>query len=227
MKQIVSKYFYPMLVTVLLILIVLLILMAPNIVEYALIFLSLALNVFSIRKINLLSKKLQRSKKHNNTPSDSTISKVGKDSEKQSEHINLNIDEIVEIVYQKIKECETLNKQEQAGTDNNIIQQYPEEPHSTLYASSINVKDNTFYEISVQPKDDTIFELDLQSDELAFFKVYPKSYPSVIKCPDFLAGCDYMYNSGSQDIQTEVKGEVRRQLDGKWKVIKKAKIKFI
>lgn len=97
---------------------------------------------------------------------------------------------------------------------------------SHLYADAII--DGVFHRISDKPNLDTVFELNCtSSSRTAVFGVYPEAFKRVIKNPDFVDGCDKQkINVQPQTLEIET-GEATQDDFGKWKVIKKAKIKFV
>jgi hypothetical protein len=85
-----------------------------------------------------------------------------------------------------------------------------------------------FHRISELPNEDTVYELYKSSSaRIAKFRVYAGSHKRVIDTPDFVDGCDKQkINPQPQDIQVEP-GEAILDENGKWKITKKANIKFI
>jgi hypothetical protein len=95
-----------------------------------------------------------------------------------------------------------------------------------LYADAII--NGAFHRISEQPNEDTVFELlKLPATRRAQFRIYADACKRVIKNPDFVDGCDKQkINAQPQNLKVE-NGEAMQDDFGKWKVTKKAKIKFI
>lgn len=94
-----------------------------------------------------------------------------------------------------------------------------------LYADAII--DGEFHRIKEQPNEDTVFELILTPiSRTASFQIYHESYRRVIKNPDFVDGCEKQkINPQPQNLEVE-NGEAAQDDFGKWKVTKKAIIKF-
>lgn len=95
-----------------------------------------------------------------------------------------------------------------------------------LYADAII--DGRFHQVTEQPNDDTVYELiRVSSARIAMFTIYREAYRRVIRNPDFADGCDKQkVNDEPQSLEME-SGEAIMDDLGKWKVTKKAKIKFV
>ena len=95
---------------------------------------------------------------------------------------------------------------------------------SVLYADSIY--NDSLYNVTTDPTDETTYLLELLAPTHAMFTIFRESIPSIIRNPDFVDGCVISKMSQEpRDVEIE-KGETI--LDGdKWKIIQKAKIKFI
>lgn len=98
--------------------------------------------------------------------------------------------------------------------------------NTRLYADAII--GGEFHRISEHPNEDTVYELlKLSSARIFEFTVYAGSHKRVIDTPDFVDGCEKQrINNQPQEIQVEP-GEAILDEYGKWKVTKKANIKFI
>lgn len=95
-----------------------------------------------------------------------------------------------------------------------------------LYADSIQ-NDSFFNHVSKQANDDTVFELKLESDILATFSIYEGAHKRVLKNSDFIDGCEKQHLSTSPTkLELEV-GTAELIQEGKWKVKKKLKVKFV
>lgn len=95
-----------------------------------------------------------------------------------------------------------------------------------LYADAI-INDE-FHRTNEQPNADTVFELELTPNvRTASFHIYIKAYPRVIKNPDFLDGCEKLKISPKPQYLEVEKGVAAQDDFGKWKVTKKAIIKFL
>ena len=94
-----------------------------------------------------------------------------------------------------------------------------------FYADSII--NGVFNKISETPNEDTIFELKKTSSaHIAQICIYQEAIKRVIKNPDFVEGCDKQKISlQPQSIEVEA-GEATCE-EGKWKINKKVKIRFI
>ena len=99
----------------------------------------------------------------------------------------------------------------------------PAQPQSSsstiLYSDSII--DEYFNRLRETPNENTVFELRLQNPQTASFTVYPAAYKRIIANPSILEGCEKQVSTGAQNLHIEREGAVRRQPDGKWKIIKK------
>jgi hypothetical protein len=95
-----------------------------------------------------------------------------------------------------------------------------------LYADAII--NGEFHRIKEHPNEDTVFELKLMpSTQAAMFCIYRDAYNRVIKNPDFVTGCiRQRINTNPQSLEIE-KGEALVDDFGKWKITKKAIVKFI
>ncbi len=95
-----------------------------------------------------------------------------------------------------------------------------------LYADAII--NGEFHKASEQPNDDTVYELKLTpSSRKSSFYIYHEAYRRVIKNPDFVDGCEKQkINTQPQDLEVE-NGEGTLDDFGKWKITKKAIIKFV
>jgi len=98
--------------------------------------------------------------------------------------------------------------------------------NAPLYADAII--SGEFHRISEQPNQDTIYELQkISSSRIAKFSVFSGSHKRVLDTPDFVDGCDKQkININPTGLNVEP-GEAILNEYGKWKVTKKANIKFI
>jgi hypothetical protein len=96
---------------------------------------------------------------------------------------------------------------------------------STLYAAAII--DGIFHNVKTTPNEDTVYEITKTLDRTATFRIYSDAYRRVIKNPDFIDGCDKQRISHTQTTLEIEDGEATQDDFGRWKIIKKAKIKFI
>lgn len=110
-------------------------------------------------------------------------------------------------------------------------QQVPPQTSSfprTLYASAAN-NDGVFIETDDMSKDGkTVYEMKLESENQAVF--YVINVPDYTRFFDSLGFLDHATEHegmGRTRIETIEKGIAQRDTEGKWKVIKKAKIKFL
>jgi Ca2+/Na+ antiporter len=96
-----------------------------------------------------------------------------------------------------------------------------------LYANAII--DGVFNKITEQANEDTVYELLLKtsSDKIIEFTIYKSSYGRVIACIDLVEGCDIQIMNNNRNSLDVEKGSASLQNNGRWKIIKKAKIKFI
>jgi hypothetical protein len=110
----------------------------------------------------------------------------------------------------------TLEKEEKQTKAENIL----------LYSDAII--GGEFHRISEHPNEDTVYELQkTSSSRIVKFKVYAGSHKRVMDTPDFVEGCERQkINAQPQAIEQEP-GEAILDEYGKWKVTKKAIIKFI
>ncbi|GHT46409.1 hypothetical protein AGMMS49965_23950 [Bacteroidia bacterium] len=143
----------------------------------------------------------------------------------------------ISVLKKKIDELETANQAKINDPQENINElekstdsdsQDPSSPppppvSNLLYAKSIN--HGYFNAVFEHPNDDTIYKLE-KSDELtANFTIYKEAYGTVLECPDLIEGCDKQnWRGKDQSLQIE-EGTATLQ-DGKWKVTKKANVKF-
>ncbi|MDR0873393.1 MAG: hypothetical protein LBN27_08010 [Prevotellaceae bacterium] len=97
-----------------------------------------------------------------------------------------------------------------------------------FYSDAI-LQNETFNRISLQPNDDTVFEVTRNNvgDKYAKYTVYDGAYRRVLKNPDFAEGCEKQKISVNPSNLEIEQGEVHLEDTGKWKVIRKAKIKFV
>jgi hypothetical protein len=95
-----------------------------------------------------------------------------------------------------------------------------------LYADAIT--NGVFHRVSEGPNEDTVFELrGTPSARKMQFSIYQGACKRVIKNPDFVDGCDKQRISAQpQNLEVEP-GEAVQDDFGKWKIIRKAKIKFV
>lgn len=97
----------------------------------------------------------------------------------------------------------------------------------TLYADAII--NGILNKVTEQPNDDTVYELILktQTDNAATLTIFRDAYRRVLKNTDFIDGCEKQrINNIPNDLHVE-KGEVLKQDTGKWKVTKRANVKFV
>ncbi|HPE74625.1 MAG TPA: hypothetical protein PLC80_00970 [Draconibacterium sp.] len=95
-----------------------------------------------------------------------------------------------------------------------------------LYADAII--NGEFYRTKEQPNDDTVFELKLTpSAKQATFNIYPEAFRRVIKNPDFVDGCEKQKINPQPNFLEVEKGEATLDDFGKWKITKKAIVKFV
>jgi hypothetical protein len=101
----------------------------------------------------------------------------------------------------------------------------PVEPKQLFADAIIN---SEFHRITEQPNSDTVYELRLfNSLKKATFIVFVGAYQRVIKNADFVDGCDKQkLASPSQNIEVE-NGIAELNDSGKWRITKKATVKFI
>ncbi|MCL1938387.1 MAG: Ig-like domain-containing protein [Candidatus Azobacteroides sp.] len=135
----------------------------------------------------------------------------------------LDLQELREDLKQQIKN----NKKDTSIVEpvkTNIVNQTAEV--NTLYADAIDITEGTFYNIRQQPADETIYELKLRDTSTALFAIYKGAYRRVIDRPSNLAGCEKQIFPRGQHLEVE-EGIAQQQVDGKWKVIQKAKIKIV
>jgi hypothetical protein len=137
------------------------------------------------------------------------------------------------------RKCKTLEKkQEIAGLPHNdekhpavpyikgpVVEKVASQNISYLYADAII--NDVFNKVSEQPNEDTVYELrrTTPSDRSAKFIIYKGAYSRVIDTPDFIKGCEKQV-TGKNDLQVDP-GEAAQNDLGKWKITKKARIKFI
>jgi ribosomal protein L40E len=96
-----------------------------------------------------------------------------------------------------------------------------------LYADAII--NGAFHRVSEQPNEDTVFELLVTSSARTTqqFRIYSEACKRVLKNPDFVDGCDKQRISAQpQNLEVEP-GETVQDEFGKWKIIKKVKVKFV
>ncbi|GHV64527.1 hypothetical protein FACS1894199_03000 [Bacteroidia bacterium] len=95
-----------------------------------------------------------------------------------------------------------------------------------LYAA--NIIDGVFNKVTQNPTDYSVFELSLSSPHTATFSIYRTAYTRVLAAPEFLEGCDKQILADfPSNLAIEI-GEAQYYNEiGKWKIIKKAKIKMI
>lgn len=94
-----------------------------------------------------------------------------------------------------------------------------------LYADAII--DGFFYNIKDVADADTIYILNLTSQNQAHFSVFKESVNRIIKNPDFINECiKQRTNDDPTTIQVEP-GEAQKDDFGKWRITKKAIVKFI
>ena len=103
----------------------------------------------------------------------------------------------------------------------------PEPPKKSisvsLYADSIS--NGAFNRVTEQPNNDTIFELVKNPDgRSAKFIIWENARTKVLKRPEFVDGCDTQ-KIGS--LSLEVKYGTTQLEDGKWKIVQKARVKFV
>jgi hypothetical protein len=162
---------------------------------------------------------------------------VIKESEKKYENVIKESEKKYENVIKELKK-----KYENKGELNNNKQGCRSQPPAdkntpvaptqpktiSLFASSINERDNVFYDVLEQAAKNTLFELILKNNDqsTAHFKVFEGAYPKVLGDPNFLSGCN-LQRTGSNNVITEEEGVAQKQEDGKWIVTQKATIKFV
>jgi hypothetical protein len=93
-----------------------------------------------------------------------------------------------------------------------------------LYAASIN--DGYFFRITDMPNEDTIFELTKGDGRNATFTIYHGVQERVKARPTLIEGCDVQKLSNSPSA-LEVESGIAQEEDGQWKILTKAKVKFV
>ena len=143
---------------------------------------------------------------------------------KKNKELQLRIKELEQQIQQKW-EPRIVQKLHMIDVPGKEVKQINAE-NSRLFADAII--GGEFHRISEQPNEDTVYELQkLSSARISEFTVYLGSHKRVIDTPDFVDGCDKQrINAQPQEIQVEP-GEAILDEYGKWKITKKANIKFI
>lgn len=128
------------------------------------------------------------------------------------------------IVSDKIKQIESSSEcRNTTQTENASIGNVVSKPY--LYATAANRDNNTFYDVIAMPKrGSTIYALRVDGNR-AEFGVFKDAYEKVIKDKNFLE-CACQIVGNGQSVRTEEPGIAEKQSNGKWKIIKKAIIKF-
>jgi len=96
-----------------------------------------------------------------------------------------------------------------------------------LYANAII--NDYFHTISDTPNEDTVYLIKLTNIDgrLGKFDIYQNSRPRVLKNPDFADGCEKQKLSLSPTTIQVEPGEAQKDDFGKWRITKKAIVKFI
>lgn len=101
---------------------------------------------------------------------------------------------------------------------------------TVFYGTSVSPETALFQSISKQPENVSIFKMivDNSRDNIAIFEIYEDAIRKIIEEPSFIEGaCDFNFPSACRSmVITDIPGEAEKQTDGKWKVIKRAKISF-
>lgn len=109
-----------------------------------------------------------------------------------------------------------------------VVKNEKQVPFKAMHLYADAIIDSQFHRISDQPNEDTVFEIVLTpSTRTASFDIYQEAFRRVIKNPDFVDGCEKQkINPQPQNLVVE-NGDATRDDFGKWKVTKKAIIKFV
>lgn len=100
--------------------------------------------------------------------------------------------------------------------------QSPQSHPNICYADAII--NGYFNRITETPNEDTIFELYLRNEQTATFTAYGEAYRRIIANHSFLEGCDKQVLNNARNVKIEGEGSTQRQIDGKWKIIKKLSV---
>lgn len=130
------------------------------------------------------------------------------------------------LVNDKIRQIELASEREvRTQTEHTTIENVAS--NSYLYATAANRDNNTFYDVTSQPEPgSTIYALEVDGNR-AKFGIFKAAYEKVLKENNFLeCACEYQVVGSRTSVSTVKAGIAEKQPNGKWKIIKKAIIKF-
>jgi len=136
--------------------------------------------------------------------------------------------QIRELEKQKPQKIESAIEQTQNLKVSTLENEKKHVTNSPVYLFADAIIDGEFFRLNEKPNQDTVFELmRTSSKRTATFGVFQEAYKRVIKNPDFVDGCEKQkINLLPQKLEVE-NGEAAQDDFGKWKVTKKAIIKFV
>ena len=121
-------------------------------------------------------------------------------------------------------ESDKQNIEQKAETTTIDVFEELESP-SILYADAIS--NGFFNKVTETPDEDTIFELLIQNTQQAqdaLFVIYSDAERRIVKCPEFLDGCETQVINNTQNVTIGGNGVAQKQADGRWKIVKKLNV---
>ncbi|MDP4268724.1 MAG: hypothetical protein Q8909_01225 [Bacteroidota bacterium] len=208
-----------------------------------LLYLSLALNVFSLLGLSFVLLKQRRIREvvievvtsserinsfiENKVSKPLFVSQERMTNKEVERFVDIALDRKVSTIMDEVRYCMNLDETERKNTNTQGFSKVTKEDDKyILYASAVNMETGSFHEVTMTPNENTIYLLRLKNktEQECLFEVYENAHQAVIQSPNFLRlACD-LQKVGSTRVVC-VFGLAKKQAEG-WVIIKKAKVKF-